>query len=172
MGLKLRSIGEKDVEPACQVGVAAWVNGIAPILDNITTEDFLRIESLFRTFLMAHCNGGQGATDQLYLADLGGQIIGFYNLDCQSADLTDLWVGPQWHGQGIASGLMRHAKDRAEAMGLTNLKLEVLEGNDRAVAFYHKMGFEEVNRIKKFDPFLRRDLTKRIMSCALQPQSK
>lgn len=172
MALKLRSIAMQDIEPACQVGLSAWINGIAPIVKDLKAEEFLRVEVLFRTFLMAHCNGGQGATDQLFLADLGGQIIGFYNLDCKSADLTDLWVGPQWHGQGIASGLMRHAKDRAEAMGLTRLGLEVLEGNERAIAFYQKMGFEEVDRIKKFDPFLRRDLAKRIMSCRLQSQSE
>lgn len=167
MSLKLRSITERDVEPACQVGVSAWVNGIAPVLDHVREADFLRIEALFRTFLMAHCNGGQGATDQLFIADLGGQIIGFYNLDCQTAELTDLWVAPQWHGQGIASSLLRHAKDRAEAMGLQSLKLEVLDGNDRAISFYQKMGFGEIDRLRKFDPFLRQDLTKRIMSCPL-----
>lgn len=168
MGLKLRSIATKDVEPACRVGVAAWINGIAPVLNDLKENDFLRVEDLFRTFLMAHCQGGQGATDQLFLADLGGQIIGFYNLDCKAADLTDLWVGPQWHGQGIASSLMRHAKDRAEAMGVKSLKLEVLDGNNRAIAFYRKMGFEEVERVRKFDPLLRQDLVKRVMCCPLK----
>ena len=45
---------------------------------------------------------------------------------------------------GIGSALFREMIDAAESWGLMQLELEVIEGNERAIALYRKFGFEIV----------------------------
>lgn len=51
-------------------------------------------------------------------------------------------TAPQWHGKGIATRLDRAVSDDATAKGFQRLELTVLEGNERALAFYLKCGFK------------------------------
>ena len=54
-----------------------------------------------------------------------------------------LYVHPDHHGHGIGSRLLVEVESRVEG---DELWLEVVDGNDRAVAFYRDRGFEEVER--------------------------
>ncbi|UCI06355.1 GNAT family N-acetyltransferase [Mesorhizobium sp. B1-1-8] len=56
--------------------------------------------------------------------------------------LNRLHVEPQEFGSGLAVDLL-HAVLAAHA-GIPSIALEVIEGNDRAIAFYRKHGFEVV----------------------------
>lgn len=58
--------------------------------------------------------------------------------------LDRLHIEPQEFGRGLAVDLL-HAVLAAHA-GIPSIALEVIEGNDRAVAFYRKHGFEVVER--------------------------
>ena len=58
--------------------------------------------------------------------------------------LERLHVDKSEYGTGLASNLL-HAVLAAHA-GIPSIALEVLEGNDRATAFYRKHGFEIVSR--------------------------
>jgi RimJ/RimL family protein N-acetyltransferase len=50
-------------------------------------------------------------------------------------------------GQGVGSAMFRAMFDAARAMGLTQLELGFVEGNDRARALYEKMGFTFYGRL-------------------------
>jgi GNAT superfamily N-acetyltransferase len=50
-------------------------------------------------------------------------------------ELRSLNVAPSWHGKRVAHELVRRALSDADAY------LWVLRGNDRAIAFYRKLGF-------------------------------
>lgn len=50
--------------------------------------------------------------------------------------MLSLNVAGRWHGEGVAQALME------EAVGDSNAYLWVLRGNDRAIGFYRKLGFE------------------------------
>jgi ribosomal protein S18 acetylase RimI-like enzyme len=54
------------------------------------------------------------------------------------------------HGTGLARRLMREVAGRSAALGAATLWLGVWEHNGRAIAFYRKLGFEEVGE----QPFL------------------
>jgi len=58
--------------------------------------------------------------------------------------LERLHIEPQEFGRGLAVDLL-HAVLAAHA-GIPSIALEVIEGNDRAIAFYRKHGFEVVER--------------------------
>lgn len=162
--LILRPIKPIDVEPATQCGLDAWCGGILPLLDGFGALDILRIERLFHDFLLA---GIETKNDQLIVADLEGQILGFYCLETRTGELTDLWLAPQWHGKGIATRMFGDAKERSRRAGREELKLKVLVGNQRALAFYRKEGMEEAGRQTAFDAALQQRLEKIIMRLRL-----
>lgn len=58
--------------------------------------------------------------------------------------LERLHIEPGEFGTGLAADLL-HAVLAAHA-GIPSIALEVIEGNDRAIAFYRKHGFEVVER--------------------------
>ncbi|PLW76757.1 GNAT family N-acetyltransferase [Cohaesibacter celericrescens] len=150
----LRPITAHDLNAATLCGVAAWVSTIAPLLDKFEASDLSKIEQTFQYFFLAHLMKRDNDQDHLIVAELDGQIAGFYNLDSVTAELTDLWVPQQWQGQGTAGLMLRDAMATAREFGHANLTLEVQVGNVRAIAFYHKHDFVECGRKVERDPIL------------------
>jgi ribosomal protein S18 acetylase RimI-like enzyme len=58
--------------------------------------------------------------------------------------LDRLHVAPDHQGSGLAAGLL-HAV-MTNYVGEPSISLEVIDGNDRAVRFYEKQGFEVIER--------------------------
>lgn len=75
-----------------------------------------------------------------------GSIAGYAMAELKDCDvmLDRLHVDKSEFGSGVAVDLL-HAVLAAHA-GMPSIALEVLEGNDRALAFYRKHGFEVVER--------------------------
>jgi ribosomal protein S18 acetylase RimI-like enzyme len=82
---------------------------------------------------------GDGATDAL-LATRGGVIIGHGMAADVSgpcgARTTDIGVvvADPWQGQGVGSALVRALITGAQVRGVTTVTMDVLHGNDRALA--------------------------------------
>ncbi|WP_245530547.1 GNAT family N-acetyltransferase [Pseudothermotoga thermarum] len=57
-------------------------------------------------------------------------------------------VRKQYWGMGVGSALMEECLKLAKQRGFKKIQLEVVEGNERAIALYKKFGFE-VEGIKK-----------------------
>jgi ribosomal protein S18 acetylase RimI-like enzyme len=55
--------------------------------------------------------------------------------------LVGMWVDPRSRGMGVADKLVETVADHARAEGAASLVLWVTEVNDRARAFYKRMGF-------------------------------
>lgn len=58
-------------------------------------------------------------------------------------ELWRFYVAKSWHGRGVAQALMWAAIEAARARGAQALWLGVWERNQRAQAFYRKMGFAD-----------------------------
>ena len=92
--------------------------------------------------------------DTLIYADGTGRWLGFAQLRANtssdgvppegSIELWRFYVDKEFHGQGVAAGLMKGAKLRAKSRGARWLWLGVWERNERAKAFYAKHGFSKV----------------------------
>jgi len=60
--------------------------------------------------------------------------------------LEELYVLPQWRGEGIGSRLLAEVIARAGELGWKGVQLEVLAGHERAIPFYLRHGFELLPR--------------------------
>lgn len=78
--------------------------------------------------------------DRRYLAARQGEeILGFCSIRCGiEAELPDLWVRPQYMGQGIGRLLLSQALREARSRGAQVVRLD---SDPHAEAFYIRMGF-------------------------------
>ncbi|BCM18833.1 GNAT family N-acetyltransferase [Mesorhizobium sp. J8] len=83
-----------------------------------------------------------------FVAERADGSIAGYAMAAMDAEgdvtLERLHIEPQTFGSGLAVDLL-HAVLAAHA-GVPSIALEVVEGNERAIAFYRKHGFEVVER--------------------------
>lgn len=92
--------------------------------------------------------GGAGAP----LVDPGIEFVGFVTTEREAAPpvferpdrlvVGDLYVREDHRGTGLARELIERAARRARESGCPELALDVDADNDRALAFYGKLGFE------------------------------
>lgn len=103
------------------------------------------------------------------LAFVDGEPAGFFQLRIGSTptsvigqnpiELLRLYVESKWHGRGIGRILMEKAFQKSLEAGHRTMWLGVWESNQRAKAFYRKLGFEvRGNQDFKLGQDLQRDL--------------
>ncbi len=76
----------------------------------------------------------------------GGRVVGFADYGpCRCDDLTDagevyaIYVLKEYYGQGVGYALMRRALE--EMKDMSRVVVWVLEGNERAIRFYTRVGY-------------------------------
>ncbi|MFB2864645.1 GNAT family N-acetyltransferase [Aeromonas sp. MdU4] len=75
--------------------------------------------------------------EQVWVAEQGGNICGFIAIWQPDHFVHHLYVASDWHGQGIGRALLEH--------GLADTpisSLKVALRNTAALAFYHRLGWE------------------------------
>jgi ribosomal protein S18 acetylase RimI-like enzyme len=139
----IRVMTEKDVPAVSRLLGGSWRRTYGPILGK---EAAVRI------------SGEHHAPDRLsaelankdmmsFVAERSdGSVAGYAMAELKDGDvmLDRLHVDKSEFGSGVAVDLL-HAVLASHA-GMPSIALEVLEGNDRALAFYRKHGFEVVER--------------------------
>ena len=87
------------------------------------------------------------ATSELIVAEAAGQIIGFtaigpagHEIFGPRGEIKQLYVDQAHQGAGLGARLMKAAAERLAMRGYKNCGLAVVVGNDRASAFYHRLG--------------------------------
>ncbi len=76
-----------------------------------------------------------------FVAEEGGEIVGFGELGQETGEVQGLYVSPALKGRGVGWKLLRTLEERARAYGLKSLSLT---SSLNAVAFYERAGFEAV----------------------------
>ena len=66
---------------------------------------------------------------------------------CEHRCLLGLGVDRHCRGQGLGRRLIEHARDWAALTGLESIDLQVLTTNSKALALYHRVGFQYVGEI-------------------------
>jgi GNAT superfamily N-acetyltransferase len=86
---------------------------------------------------------GDIAGSTVYVAEEGGQPVGFYRLRRRGddAELTDLWIEPAAIGRGYGRQLWRHAVATAGQIGCRQL---IWQSEPHAEGFYLAMGAERI----------------------------
>ena len=155
----LRSIRPEDIDPATVCGLRSWASTIGACLPDFSEQQLFELEAAFRLYLISSLKN-EVRGEQLLIADVGGEIAGFCGYQLSESYLSDLWVHPDWQGKGVASTLIDAVRGALKAEGINILNLEVWEQNQRAISFYLKQGFVEIERSVKYDPVLKLDLLK------------
>lgn len=100
-----------------------------------------RMQMPHRHFVVA-----ERAQGLLGFAELSSQIDPAPAGGVQGAELIRLYVQPQAQGQGLGRQLIREAEQLMQAQGCPALWLTAWEGNHRALAFYARMGYQDVGQ--------------------------
>ncbi len=87
--------------------------------------------------------------DASRVALLDGVPVGLANVSVRGdrAWIGGVGVTPFGRRRGIGEQLMRRVIDQARERGASVVQLEVIEGNDPALALYEKIGFEHVRHV-------------------------
>lgn len=82
----------------------------------------------------------------VYLAEAGGETLGFYGLDEEppQADLRYLFVAPEAIGQGVGRRLWDHAIETARRAGYARMQVE---SDPNAEPFYLRMGARRIGEV-------------------------
>jgi len=75
----------------------------------------------------------------LFVAEAGGRTVAWASVEPrgETAWLADLWVEPDWIGEGVGSGLFHRAAEHARETGA---RIMEWEAEPNALGFYDKMG--------------------------------
>lgn len=129
-------------------------HALADGVDVVAEEVEFRLDRLeaenYRTWVAVEGSG----TDPDLAAD--GDLAGFVATDVDESPsvfdrpdrlvVGDIFVREPHRGTGLARDLVARAAERARAVGCDELSLDVDVDNERAVAFYEKLGFEPYRR--------------------------
>lgn len=84
----------------------------------------------------------QVARDLFFVAETGGEIVGFYSLVIEGEPELDLmFVADRAQGSGLGAELFRHMADEARALGIDAVKII---SNPPAEGFYLRQGAERI----------------------------
>lgn len=95
------------------------------------------------------------ANGTFFVVPRNGDVRGFYresrqpNRSSHVAILTTLAIAPSEKGSGLATAMIEEAIDLLRAQGVLRVELTLEADNQRALAFYRRLGFEQEGRLKK-----------------------
>ena len=86
------------------------------------------------------------------VAELEGRIAGYVGMirALDEGDIMNLAVFPEFRKRGVGRGLLAALFDRAKALCINRVFLEVRESNEAARALYEKAGFHAIGLRKNF----------------------
>jgi ribosomal protein S18 acetylase RimI-like enzyme len=141
---KIRAMTEADVSEVSRLLGESWRRTYGPLI-GIETTARISDEHHAPERLAAELADDNVLSFVAERAD--GSIAGYAVARMDEAGdvkLERLHIDQSEYGTGLAADLL-HAVLAAHA-GIASIALEVLEGNERAIAFYRKHGFEIVSR--------------------------
>lgn len=150
MGLTYRRAAAEDVDAIRRVGHATW-----PATYAFAGEDYVRdgLERCWARDAMAESLERTAWVVAEERDDEGCLVVGIGNLDVRPEPplITGIYVRPDRQNGGIGEAIM------SELVGLVpaergTVRLEFVEGNDRAAGFYARQGFSEVRREEGLKP--------------------
>lgn len=129
--ISIRRVMAEEAEVLSQIAQSAKAHWGYP-------KRWMEIWTPFLTFSPEYFVEHEGWT-----AVLDNKPIGFYTLHERNGNawVDDLWVLPEYIGQGVGRQLFLDAISRARQMGYERLQLEA---DPNAVGFYEKMGMHKI----------------------------
>jgi N-acetylglutamate synthase-like GNAT family acetyltransferase len=91
-------------------------------------------------------------TDSIWLAESGGEVIGFTSLikKKQEAEIEPIIVSRKQRGKGVGESLIKYAVEEAKKQDILCLYVRPVARNKEAISFFHDCGFRTIGHIQLF----------------------
>lgn len=142
----IRRAGPGDAAQIAAVQVAAW----RATYPGLIPEALLAQMTLARQVPRWRAMLSEGTDGAHHVTELAGRIAGFVSTGAPrddtlrglgaSGEIRALYVHPDCVRQGLGRQLLHHAAASLVARGMAPFGLWVIAGNDRAAAFYRRLG--------------------------------
>lgn len=139
----VRPTGPDDIDALMVLVKASWARTYDPIIgeaERLRISGAKHVRALFESEYASPAGFGFVACDKA--GRLVGQAAGEW-LDTGAAFIDRIHVEPDWKGSGVAMALIEAVAAIAEKRAAP-VELTVLRGNERAIAFYFKAGFQRI----------------------------
>jgi len=84
----------------------------------------------------------QIAQDEIFVAQVHGELVGFYSLVLgEAAELDLMFVADAAQGRGVGNALFQHMRERAKALGAKHVRII---SHPPSLRFYERMGAQHV----------------------------
>ena len=134
------------------------VDAVAALAREIWTQHFVPIIGQAQVeYMLEHVQGANAIAGQIasgyeyYIVVDGGKQVGYLALVPQPADgavqLSKLYLLEKCRGRGLGKEMLAFAEQRCRELGAGTLWLTVNKYNAGPIAFYERMGFENVGAI-------------------------
>ncbi|MEM7747041.1 MAG: GNAT family N-acetyltransferase [Pseudomonadota bacterium] len=144
--VQVRKASSDDIEAARALTNRSWLTTYAPLIGEDTTRGI--IETRYAAPLFAQ--QAENPDDTFLVAARDGQIVGHcYAYPKKGTYIDRLHVEPDLKGGGIGRAMLDHVEAQHEPG--SRIWLEVLQGNDNAIAFYERTGFTFVQQAGEDD---------------------
>lgn len=127
--ISIRYARNEDVAALVEIGLAAWESAASGVADLTTLRDNARIA--FHRFL-----ADQWLT--VILAEGDGVPAGWIAREARDDQISDLWVLPELHRQGVGSALLLAMEDEMRTTGFAEAGLQTHARNEQAIAFFRR----------------------------------
>lgn len=148
---RIRVCGPGDEEALALVGQATFLETFAGVLPGSDIVAHCRTQhaaSVYRAWLdggarvwIAEADPTEAPIGYLVLARASVPVE---NPSDRDLEVKRIYLLHQFHGRGVGKRLMSEAEDHARHVGANRLLLGVYSRNDRAVAFYERVGFRRI----------------------------
>ena len=94
----------------------------------------------------------QNSNNLCYCLSLNGRTIGYLisMLAVDTADILNIGIDPDFKRQGYGATLLNHLIEELKKRNISEILLEVRAGNQSAIQFYKKQGFEKISVRKNY----------------------
>lgn len=148
----LRQAQSADAVILARIGADAWASHIFQH-ETEQPDQRQRAELAFLHFAQEH-------TRQILVVEKQGTICGWGARDSNQNYISDIWVDPAFHGQGIGTQLMDGLLAQIVLLGFTTAEIGTHARNLPAIRLYEKCGFTIIQRYDEWSDSLVRVVEK------------
>lgn len=143
--IAIRPARIEDAAEIARFGHASWLAGIAPHVGDAARSR--NIHELFLAF-------ARDFHAEILVAAIDGRLVGFGATEHGDNFISDIWVAPEYFGQGIGSALLQALEHVICERGYETAGISALSVNTRALGLYRRCGYDIVKQERVFDEAL------------------
>ncbi|WP_235916703.1 MULTISPECIES: GNAT family N-acetyltransferase [Alphaproteobacteria] len=145
--LTIRKLTAADYEAVGRIGFAAWRSSGEgePAFDQSDVVEAAR--SAFFSYPAT-------AKGDVVVAEFGSRVVGWAAREDEPNYISDIWVDPDFQGQGVGSALLMCLVDHILGEGCAAARIDTRASNFKAIQTYERHGFEVFWRGEQFDSSL------------------